>query len=318
MKTIKKETLIKCINEIKPLNANINNETTAGGLNVEILETIINELKDQVLFNYKDESYKYSEHNSDKAAGIKERYLISIEEINQELKTINIKDFLNYFYIKIGNIKLADLIYNLEMYFNCSTRQDCTNCLICYAMNYEPVKSVFISRVKNYIFKEYVIRSNSYELLAAAVKKHNFNKDVSKYNRVARERGKPEIKINDIKNLRLSEQGAIKNSDLKYIELLVIELNKVFKNLNTYTYSHDKKLIIKNVNINRSWNLEELKQVTSLKENVFINYSSKEELKEIIQHARKYNIKYVVCCTDCTRCSYCKSNQKHIIICKSH
>ena len=290
-------------------------------LNKIIIKEIITDLKETVRTNYYDKTYKYSQAVGSPAAdSIKERYLKVLDELETELNQINKEEFKSYFKIKIGNAKLSDLIYNFEAYYNCSTRAECSNCLVCYAKAHEPTEGVFKSRTKNIIFKEYVIRSNEYSLLIEAVKETNFKSLLTSYNRLAREKGKPELNsLKNVKYLRLCEQGAIKKEDLEYAKILILNLMAVFKNLKVYTYSHDPNLKSNyNFNVNRSLDINELIEKKELKENVFINYSTKEELKIIVNHARHNNIKKTVCPGDCTKCNSCKENHKHIIICKTH
>lgn len=290
-------------------------------------------------------------------------YFTNENQINKQIEILNNlledlktsqdleKTLKSYFNLKIGNIKLDDIIFNFSSSHLCKSFLCgyCQNCTICYGFKYEYSKSTLLSRLKNYIFIEYVIKSGHYELLKQVIQETNLNKLIKDYNNqiktALRKENKKEnpnpIKIKEleskiisdprkIRNIRINEIGELENKHYKFLKILLTEINNnlVITSLKfKYTYTHNKELDITKfkelVNINKSLNFSECIQYLEtikheLTHNIYCNCKNQTEAQELEQYLKQHNIKYCYCKADCTKCSYCKTNIKRVIITYNH
>lgn len=270
-----------------------------------------------------------------------ETELLEAEDIHEVL--------LSYFSIKIGNIKLNDLVFNFSTGHLCYSFLNgyCKNCNICYAFKYEYSRTTLKSRLKNYIFIEYVILSENYELLKQAVKNTDLNKLVKTYNNTIKAAIRKENKkenpdtqkigeleskiiknIELIRNIRINENGEIENKHYTFLTILLSELETLLnKELKfKYSYTHNKELDITQfkelININKSLDFNEcieyIQTIGELKHNIYCNCTNSKEAGELEKFLKTHNVKYCSCKSDCTSCSYCKTNIKRVIITINH
>ncbi len=232
---------------------------------------------------------------------------------------------LNYFFIKIGNIKLDDLVYSVGPSHLCTSflNKNCANCGICYGFKDERQNNALKARIKNYIFIEYVIKTNNYELIKKAVQEIKPNELINSYNSKA-ETETDKITLENVKALRLNESGDLENKHEKYIKVLVNELKNIFDLKKVYSYTHNPNLnkeLFKNVNINKSLNCTEtinyLESVKNLDHNIYCNCTI-EEVEYLKQYLKTKGIKFYICCSNCKKCNYCKINLKGVIITINH
>jgi len=329
-------------------------EGTAAGVDVETLETIINETIIK-LEGIKETHELKTDSNKDqyltngyyfKSWDILDKHIKYLEDLKETLKDLTVNEFLNYFFLKIGNMKLNELVYNVAPYHLCNSflNQACLNCGICYAAKNEKYAGVMKSRLRNYLFIEYVTRTGNYFLLTAAVQKVNFKKLLSTYNssvrqaaRKAQDKEGPEEaavilkaiinSTEEIRGLRINETGELEDRHETYINILISELETLLNLKFLYTYTHNRELNtikFKRLNINESLNDMELLNMgpAAVKEiletrNIYLNVSAA-AYENIIKYLETNNIKYVSCAGSCIKCNLCKKCINRVIININH